>query len=352
MDHNYCVIISGGIGSRFWPKSTADHPKQFQDVTGVGQSLLQQTYRRMLGITSSDKIYVLTHKDYVQKVADQIDVPRENILPEPVRRNTAPCIAYACIKIYQRDPKASVFVAPSDHFIAPEEKFISEVQSALDYVARYPSLLTFGIRPTHPSTGYGYIRFGDAVSESLHRVVNFTEKPPADLAQKFLLQGDYLWNSGMFAWSAKTLLEEVASFLPELYDVLNEGLSDINTPREQAYIDDHFHRCPNISIDHGVMEKSSKIVVKPADFTWSDIGTWNSVYDISPKKNLENVCNVPANFYRAHRNIISLNDQKKIAVIQGLDDFIVAESQEALLICHRDQEQEVKSFLKDITQGR
>ena len=340
--------MCGGIGSRFWPISTPSHPKQFQDVLGVGATLLQQTYDRVSKITTPEKILVLTNKEYVSKVVEQINIPRENVLAEPLMRNTAPCIAYAAFKIYQRDPHSSMLVIPSDHHISPNAQFVDETQKVLSYVSQHPVLMTFGVVPHYPSQGYGYIQLGEESQSEFYKVDRFIEKPSLALAKNFLSQGNYLWNAGIFAWSTQVILNELKSYLPDIYELMRLGISKMDTPEEQDYIDENFHRCKNISIDYGVMEKSSRIMVKSVDFSWSDIGTWNAVHDISEKRAFANVTNRDTNFYQSSGNIIRLSGQKKIAVIQGLEDFIVVETKDALLICKRSEEQQVKKFLSDI----
>ena len=348
MTNSYCVIMCGGVGSRFWPMSTPAHPKQFQDVLGSGTTLLQQTYHRAIKITPPDRILVVTNKQYVDKVATQIDIPKENILAEPIMRNTAPCIAYAAFKIYRRDPRSNMLVFPADHYIGSDEKFAEEMKQALSYASQQDVLITFGVCPHYPSQGYGYIQKGKKQKNDFYEVVRFTEKPSLALAKEFLLQGNYLWNSGIFAWSTQYILHELKAYLPALYDLMSLGLSKMDSSEEQSFMDENFHHCPNISIDYGIMEQSPRIRVKEVKFSWSDIGTWNAVYDILPKSVSDNVAGKTTNFYQSSKNIIRLSSQKKIAIVQGLHDFIVVETPESLLICKRDQEQEVKKFLSDI----
>jgi mannose-1-phosphate guanylyltransferase len=352
MSNTYCVIMAGGIGSRFWPVSTSKLPKQFHDILGTGESLIQQTYRRLLKITDADKILVVTHKNYKGLVAEQLSgLPERNIILEPARRNTAPCIAYAAFRIQNEDPDAVMLVAPSDHLITNETEFARIVKIAAAHSAQHARLFTLGIKPHRPDTGYGYIQFkddGNDSSSEVKKVKTFTEKPDLELAQKFIESGDFLWNSGIFIWSIKTVMAEMKTHLNDIYSTFDAGRALFGTPEEKAFVEKIYPTCENESIDYGLMEKSKDVYVIPSDFGWSDLGTWGSLYQLSEKDENENALfNKNTLTYDSAKNLIRV-PKDKLAVIEGLEGYIVVDEADSLLICKLENEQLIKSFVNDI----
>ena len=403
-ENNYCVIMAGGVGSRFWPFSRNKKPKQFLDFFGTGRSLLQMTIDRFRPIVPIENILIVTNVIYRDLVLEQIpDLKAEQVLCEPARRNTAPCIAYAAARIKAMakptpNPslkggeshsgttnKIRIVVAPSDHLILQEETFRQTIQQGFDFIENNDALLTLGMKPTRPETGYGYIQMGEvaypkplpectpqshelcrgpregkgllgdeAKGESLEargndicKVKAFTEKPNLELAKVFLESGDFLWNSGIFIWSLDSILNAFQEFLPEMANKFAEGDKVMGTADEDAFIQQMFPTCPSISIDYGVMEKAKNVHVIPSDFGWSDLGTWGSLYELSDKDENENVTlHSDATYYDSHGNIVTL-PKGRLAVVQGLEDSIVAESDGVLLICKRDAEQQIRQFFMD-----
>ena len=350
--NNYAVIMAGGIGSRFWPLSKQSRPKQFIDILGTGETLIQQTFRRLSKICPNQNILIVTNKNYRQLCLEQLPkIKEENILCEPCMRNTAPCIAYAAFKIHSQNPKANMIVAPSDHLITNEEEFVKVVQKGMQATKENGILLTIGILPSRPDTGYGYIQFNDSKLESntvIKKVKTFTEKPNQELALQFLDSGDFLWNSGIFIWSAETIIKSFRKHLRDIYDVFEEGNSFYNTKRENSYIDSIFPVCKNISIDYGVMEKSDSVYVLPADFGWSDLGTWGSLYThLNLDKNLNAVQGSNVFLYDSADNIVKIPEEK-LVVLQGLNGYIVVENDDILLVCKKEDEQQIKQFVTDI----
>lgn len=351
---NYCVIMAGGIGSRFWPSSRAQKPKQFLDILGTGQSLLQSTYERFNKIIPSENILIVSNADYADEILKQLpDIKSDQVLLEPMRRNTAPCIAFANYKIKALQPDANIVVTPADHIILKESEFINVVKSGLDFVEKNDALLTLGIQPSRPETGYGYIQINDGkesikLNESFRKVKTFTEKPDHDLAKKFLESGDFFWNSGMFFWSLEAINKAFENHLPDVNSLFKDGLSKYNTPEENSFVEATYSKCTNISIDYGVMEKADNVHVLCADIGWSDLGTWGSLYDISDKDKQQNATTSGETFmYESKDCLISLPDGK-IAVIQGLEDSIVVDSEDVLLICKKKEEQRIKQFVSDV----
>lgn len=340
--------MSGGIGSRFWPSSREAKPKQFLDFFGTGKSLIRLTFERFKNIVPVENIFVVTNEAYKDMTMSEIPEMGENqILLEPMRRNTAPCIAYATYHINAINPNANIVVAPSDHLILNESEFTTLINKALEFSNKNEALLTLGIRPSRPETGYGYIQMSDEKLDEVTKVKVFTEKPNLELAKVFYESGEFLWNSGIFIWSAKSILKELRTHIPEITNLFDKGQAKMATKEEKAFIDDIFPRCPNISIDYGIMEKADNVYVQAADFGWSDLGTWGSLYDISDKDENANVT-AGANtlFYESHNNMISIS-KDKLAVVQGLDGYIVVESDNVLLICQKDEEQRIKEFVTD-----
>tara|TARA_B110000116_G_C16784607_1_gene560205 strand:- start:193 stop:1269 length:1077 start_codon:yes stop_codon:yes gene_type:complete len=350
--NNYAVIMAGGIGSRFWPLSKQSRPKQFIDILGTGETLIQQTFRRLSKICPNQNILIVTNKNYRQLCLEQLPkIKEENILCEPCMRNTAPCIAYAAFKIHSQNPKANMIVAPSDHLITNEEEFVKVVQKGMQATKENGILLTIGILPSRPDTGYGYIQFNDSKLESntvIKKVKTFTEKPNQELALQFLDSGDFLWNSGIFIWSAETIIKSFRKHLRDIYDVFEEGNSFYNTKRENSYIDSIFPVCKNISIDYGIMEKSDSVYVFPADFGWSDLGTWGSLYThLNLDKNLNAVQGSNVFLYDSVDNIVKIPEEK-LVVLQGLNGYIVVENDDILLVCKKEDEQQIKEFVADV----
>jgi mannose-1-phosphate guanylyltransferase len=348
--HTYVAIMAGGIGSRFWPVSRTDHPKQFLDILGTGSTLIQQTLNRFLSIVPIENIYVVTSDDYLDLVKEQLPaLPVENIVGEPFRKNTAPCIAYISFKLLQKDPEASLIVAPADHIILDDEKFLEVCANAMSFVNHLNALVTIGIKPSYPNTGYGYIQHDMAeVAPSVYKVKTFTEKPNKELAQTFIASGDFLWNSGIFIWQLKRIIASLKKFLPEIYDLFAAEQSKFNTDEEKTMIENIYPQCTNISIDFGVMEKADNVYVIPASFGWSDLGTWNSAWENSEKDYLENACTGNKVMVVDATRCVVHTQPDKLVILQGLDEFIVVDTKDVLLICHRDKEQEIKDYVAEV----
>ncbi len=344
--------MAGGIGSRFWPVSTSKFPKQFHDILGTGETLLQQTFRRLAKISDPEKIIVVTHKNYVKLVKNQLpEIPAENIIPEPARRNTAPCIAYAAFRIASHDPNAVMVVAPSDHLITNDDEFVRIARLAACEASESTKLFTLGIKPHRPDTGYGYIQFvnlEDEQESEVKRVKTFTEKPDPELALQFIDSGDFLWNSGIFIWSVPTFMQELAEHLPDLYTAFEAGADKFGTDGEKEFIMEVYPSCDNESIDYGLMEKSSHVFVVPSEFGWSDLGTWGSLYEHTTLDDNQNALLAEkAITYDTHNCLIRM-PKDKLAVVEGLDGYIIVDKEDALLICKKENEQLIKSFVSDI----
>lgn len=344
--------MGGGVGSRFWPMSREGRPKQFLDIFGTGRSLLRMTFDRFARFIPIENILVVTNEMYLDQVLEQLPEMRpEQVLLEPLRRNTAPCIAYACYHIQAKCPDANIIVSPSDHLILDEDRFVRDLQRGLEYVSGRSELLTLGVRPSRPETGYGYIQIvpeeGKA-GDDFHRVQTFTEKPNRELAEVFVNSGEFLWNSGMFVWNLQTIMQELHQQLPDLCSLMEEGLGAFATERERAFIHDAFPRCQSISIDYGVMEKAEHVAVLPVDFGWADLGTWGSIYDLKDKDANDNVTlRGEALYYESKGNMVAMEDPSKLVVLQGINDCIVAEADGVLLVCHKSEEQRIKDFTSD-----
>lgn len=353
MKHHYAIIMAGGVGTRFWPMSTTQHPKQFLDILGTGESLLQQTYRRLLRVCPNQNIYVVTSNSYEKLVQEQLpNLQKENILCEMARKNTAPCVAYASYKIHQRDPKAITVVAPSDHLIRKEETFEKAIKSCFAKAEKEDCLITLGIKPTRPDTGYGYIQFVDSdvreKDKRIHKVKTFTEKPDDEMARFFVESGDFLWNSGIFIWSTKSIIDALETHDPELATVFKEGIDVYNTPNEKNFVDNAYATCKNISIDYSVMEKAENVYVRSSIFGWSDLGTWGSLYTHIDKDESRNAL-VGKNIitYDCNNCIVQV-PKDKLVVLQGLEDYIVVESEGILMICKKQDEQQIRNFVNDV----
>jgi mannose-1-phosphate guanylyltransferase len=349
MKEDYCVIMSGGIGSRFWPFSRENEPKQFLDFFGTGRSLLRQTFDRFKRIIPVENIFIATNEIYARLVKEQLpELDDSQILLEPTRRNTAPCIAYAAYRIRALCPEANIVVAPADHLILEEQNFLDNIRTGLDFVGRSPALLTLGVKPNRPETGYGYIQTDTTQEANIQKVKAFTEKPDIDLARIFFESGDFYWNSGIFIWNVRTIIDAIAAHLPDIHTRFNKGLDRYNTPDEKAFIEDEYPMCRNISIDYGIMEKADNTYMLLADFGWFDLGTWGSLYDLAQKDDNGNASpKCKTLFVESANNLVTLADGK-LAVIQGLDDCIVVESNNVLLICKKSEEQRIKQFVADV----
>ncbi|PCJ89833.1 MAG: mannose-1-phosphate guanylyltransferase [Flavobacteriales bacterium] len=354
--NTYCVIMAGGIGSRFWPISRTAHPKQFLDILGVGKTLIQQTFERYNSLCPKENILVVTNEIYKNLVLEQLpEIKEEQVLCEPSRRNTAPCLAYAAYKINSINPNAKMIVAPSDHLVLKEKKFAETINIALQAAEDSGCLITLGIKPSRPDTGYGYIQF-DEKSKTYHRKVKkvktFTEKPSFQMAKKFIESGDFCWNSGMFIWTVKSILNAFDRHLPEVGDLFKEGAKHYNTSREMKFIHDTYQVCKNISIDYGIMEKADNVYVVLSDFGWSDLGTWGSLYEHIKRDTRGNaIIGNRAKLYDSKTCIINA-PKDKLVVLQGLDDYIVVDTEDALLVCKKEDEQKIKQFVNDIKIGK
>ncbi|HEY5591618.1 MAG TPA: mannose-1-phosphate guanylyltransferase [Paludibacter sp.] len=348
MEKNYCIIMAGGVGSRFWPFSRNNRPKQFLDFFGTGRSLLQLTFDRFRHLMPAENILIVSNVIYKDLILEQLpEIKADQVLLEPNRRNTAPCIAYAVNRIKAMTDKANIIVAPSDHLILKETDFLDTIRVGLDFVKKNNSLLTLGIKPSRPETGYGYIQI-DEGETNLRKVKTFTEKPNAELAQVFFETGEFFWNSGIFLWNLQTIDQAFNDLLPEVASKFSVGKEFFNTPKEQEFIDEMYPSCPNISIDYGIMEKATDVYVLCSDFGWTDLGTWGSLYEMSPKDEHENVTlKCKTVYYESENNIVALPSEK-LAVIQDLDGYIVAESDNVLLICKRENEQNIRKYVNDI----
>lgn len=347
----YCIIMAGGIGSRFWPLSRTSRPKQFIDILGTGKSLLQQTFDRMEKVCPAENILIVTSTIYHDLVLEQLpQVRSEQVLLEPMRRNTAPCIAYATYRIQVQNPNAIAIVAPSDHLILNEDRFVQTIMDAVNFADKNDSLLTLGITPSRPETGYGYIQTDKAVKghAGLHKVKTFTEKPNLELAKVFMDSGEFFWNSGLFVWNSKSIINAFETYLPEINSLFKDASASFGTPNEKTTIEKTYSECRNISIDYGLMEKADNVYVICSEFGWSDLGTWGSLYTHVPKNNNGNAAlSNSVKFYQTENTIVSAKNEK-LVVVQGLDDFIVVDTDDVLLICKKQDEQQIKNFVNDI----
>ena len=342
--------MAGGIGSRFWPLSTTNTPKQFLDILGIGKSLLRLTFERMIKVCPVENFYIVTNHSYEKLVLQQLpELKPFQVLKEPMRRNTAPCIAYGNYEIKKRNPNANIIVTPSDHLIVNEESFINVVNAGLSFVNTNDFLLTIGIKPSRPDTGYGYIQVGkkfmDENNQIINKVKTFTEKPEIEMAKVFLKSGDFFWNSGIFMWSLSSIDKAFHTYLPQVYSLFEEELTD---SKNRSLLDSVYAKCQNISIDYGIMEKSDNVYMIQSDFGWSDLGTWGALYDNTSKDSSNNAIIGKNTFvYNSSDCIISV-PKNKIAVIEGLHDFIVVDSGESILICKKADEQRIRQFVNDI----
>ncbi len=349
--------MAGGIGSRFWPISRKNLPKQFLDILGTGKTFIQLTYERFLKLVPKENFYVVTSVNYKDLVLAQLpDLKESQVLLEPVRRNTAPCIAYAANKIKTINPDARLIVAPSDHLILKEDEFVRQIQNGLDFVSQRDVLLTLGIKPNRPEINYGYIQTGERFDktglDNLFKVKTFTEKPIREVADMFVKSGEFFWNSGIFIWSLSSILSAIKKYLPDVSSLFSGGINQYNTSNEMPFINKIYSVCQGVSIDYGVMEKADNVYVLTADFGWSDLGTWGSLYENKRKDHSGNVI-TGSNIltYETQNCIINL-PESKIAVLQGLDGYIVVESNNTLLICRREDEHQIRQFVSDVRQQK
>jgi len=353
MKNQYCIIMAGGVGTRFWPMSTTGHPKQFLDILGTGRTLIQQTFDRFKESCPAQNICVVTSESYLNLVSEQLpELPKENILTEPSRRNTAPCVAYASYKIHQLNPKAITVVAPSDHLITKEDTFTKAIKSCIAKAKSEDCLVTLGIKPSRPDTGYGYIQFVDSPVEEkdkrMYKVKTFTEKPDLDTAKFFIETGEFLWNSGIFIWSTKSIIDAFEKHDPELASLFKEGNEFYNTPKEKEFIIRAYNVCKNDSIDYSVMEKAKNVYVRSSIIGWSDLGTWGSLYGHIKHDKGSNALVGKNIIQYGCKNCIVHVPKDKLVVLQGLDDYIVVESDGVLMVCKKQDEQQIRNFVNDV----
>jgi mannose-1-phosphate guanylyltransferase len=340
--------MAGGIGSRFWPYSRKDYPKQFLDVMGVGSSLLQLTYQRFLQVCPKENIFIVTSEKYDNLVKEQLpDLEAYQILLEPARKNTAPCIAYASYKIAQKDPKATIVVTPSDHAILKEKTFNDSILNSMDYASKNDLLITLGVQPNRPETGYGYIQHHIDNGSDFKKVKTFTEKPQLDLAKTFIESGDFVWNAGIFIWNVKSIITAFEKYLPEIAEAFENIKTHYYQPDENEQIKNAYSQFKIISIDYGVMEKAENVYVVLGDYGWSDLGSWASLHDIKEKDQNQNVIEANVLLYES-KNSLFLSDNKKLIVAQGLDNYLVADTGDVLLICKKNIESELRQIIKDV----
>jgi len=345
-EHYYAVLMAGGVGSRFWPISTTEYPKQFHDMLGTGTTLIQKTFERLNKFVPTENILILTNERYNDLVLEQLpQVSQAQVVLEPAMRNTAPCILYAALKIQKKDPNAVMIVAPSDHWIEDEQAFAKDVKACFDKCGKEEVLCTLGITPTFPNTGFGYIEFDKTDGNQLKKVDQFREKPDYDTAKEFLAQGNFLWNAGIFMWSVATIVNAFKNFQREQYDLFAKGMEDYNTAGERNFIQEYYPKAANISIDYAILEKSTEIYVLAATFDWNDLGTWGSLYDKLDKGTSNNaVVNAKLLAHDAQGNMIRTN-KDKIVVVDGINDYIIVDKEDVLLIYPKAKEQHIKEVL-------
>ncbi|QBZ97643.1 mannose-1-phosphate guanylyltransferase [Flavobacterium sangjuense] len=339
----YAIVMAGGVGSRFWPVSTTDFPKQFHDMLGSGDTLIQKTFSRLSKLIPAENILILTNERYNDLVLEQLPmVKQEQVLLEPAMRNTAPCILYASLKIQKQNPNAVMVVAPSDHWIEDEDEFSGNLQQCFDFCQKENALMTLGIQPTFPNTGFGYIEFDKSDANPIKKVNQFREKPDYETAKAFLDSGNFLWNGGIFIWSVKSITEAFEKFQPQMNGLFQQGSESYNTDSEKQFIQTNYEKAENISIDYAVMEKAKNVYVLPATFDWNDLGTWGSLHDKLDKDDNNNtVVNATVILENASNNIIR-SEAKKLVVIDGLDDYIIVDNENVLMIYPKSKEQDIK----------
>ncbi len=342
----YVAIMAGGIGSRFWPSSRESRPKQFLDILGVGKSLIRLTFERFLNLCPAENILIVTNGQYRELVKEHLpEIAYDQILCEPSRNNTAPCVAYTALRLQAMNPDANFIIAPSDHVILKENVFLDKIRMALDFTNENDALLTLGIQPTRPDTGYGYINFGENQEGEIYKVKRFTEKPVLENAKAFVANGDYLWNGGIFIWHVNSLLNAFRKNAPEILEILEQGASCYNTDKEQAFIDENYPKTPSISVDYAIMEKAENVYTIPSEIGWSDLGTWNSLYSYMEKDENENVPNGDV-ILQDTKGCLVRGQKDKLTIVRGVEDLIVIDEDNVLLIYPRDKEQEIKILTK------
>ncbi|QEC54285.1 mannose-1-phosphate guanylyltransferase [Anseongella ginsenosidimutans] len=348
----YAVIMAGGIGSRFWPVSRQNRPKQFIDILGAGKTLIQLTYERFSKICPPENIYIVTNESYRDTVREQLpDIQDEQVLCEPIMRNTAPCIAFACYKIARLNPDAVTVIAPSDHLILKEDLFGDSIEKAMTTALGQNVLLTLGIVPSRPDTGYGYVQYTEKkLNEHFHKVKTFTEKPNLELAQTFIRSGDFLWNAGIFIWNVKALKGAFERFLPEMHEIFQEGAPYFNTKKEADFIRTAYAQCTNISIDYAIMERADNVYVMPGNFGWSDLGTWGSLHSVKEKDERSNAINGKQVMTYETSDCMVHVPENKLVILQGMENFIVVDTGDVLMICKKSAEQQIKQIAGDVRQ--
>ncbi|MBM3443313.1 MAG: mannose-1-phosphate guanylyltransferase [Bacteroidetes bacterium] len=352
--NQYVAIMAGGIGSRFWPMSRSSCPKQFLDILGTGKTLIQSTFDRFAGFIPPENIFIVTSEEYRGIVIGQLPQVRpENILCEPSRKNTAPCIAYISYKLAKTNLNGCLICAPADHLILDETSFRKVCLEAMDFVGKHKALVTLGIKPSHPNTGYGYIQYDQQpVSDNVYQVKTFTEKPTLELAKTFMQSGEFLWNAGIFAWQVRNIVEAFSKHMPEMAELFEAEKSLLNTPEEKEAIERIYPQCLSISIDYGIMEKADNVYIIPSAFGWSDLGAWNSAYQNMERDYLDNAAK--------GKNIMIIDGTRcmvqapddKLVLLQGLDDFIIVDTRDVLLICRKDKEQEIKEYVAEVKRNK
>ena len=353
-NNHYVAIMAGGIGSRFWPMSRAHYPKQFLDILGIGRTLIQNTYDRFARFIPAANIYVVTSEEYRLIVKEQLpELKDSNILCEPSRKNTAPCIAYISYKLNEINQDGALICAPADHLILDDKAFNKVCLEALDFVSKHKALITLGVKPTNPNTGYGYIQYDQqGVSDNVFKVKTFTEKPNLELARTFLASGDFLWNAGIFVWQVTNIVQAFTKYLPEIAEVFEAEKGNLNGAGEKKAIERIYPQCTNISIDYGIMEKANNVYLIPSSFGWSDLGTWNSAYENMDKDYLgnavsgDNVMVIDATRCMVH------SKNEKLYLLQGMDDYILVDTEDVLMICKKDKEQEIKEYVAEVKRNR
>lgn len=353
-NNHYVAIMAGGIGSRFWPMSRTSYPKQFLDILNTGRTLIQSTHDRFKKFVPVENIYVVTSEEYVEIVRDQLpEIPAKNIVAEPSRKNTAPCIAYISYKLQQLNEKGTLICAPADHIILDDTAFTKVCLEAMSFVKAHKALITLGIKPSHPNTGYGYIQFEQQpASDNVYKVKTFTEKPNADLAKTFVSSGEFLWNAGIFVWQVNNIVAAFEKHLPELAEIFAAEKTLFNTEKEKAAIEKIYPLCTNVSIDYAIMEKADNVYIIPSSFGWSDLGTWNSAHENMEKDYLGNaVSGSEVMVIDATHNMVHVPNNK-LVLLQGLNDYIIVDTEDVLMICKKEKEQEIKQYVAEIKRNK
>ena len=353
-NNHYVAIMAGGIGSRFWPMSRTSYPKQFLDILNTGRTLIQSTHDRFKKFIPLENIYIVTSEEYVEIVRDQLpEIPAKNIVAEPSRKNTAPCIAYISYKLKQLNEKGTLICAPADHIILDDTAFTKVCLEAMSFVKAHKALITLGIKPSHPNTGYGYIQFEQQpASDNVYKVKTFTEKPNADLAKTFVSSGEFLWNAGIFVWQVNNIVTAFEKHLPELAEIFEAEKTLFNTEKEKSAIEKIYPLCTNVSIDYAVMEKAENVYIIPSSFGWSDLGTWNSAHENMEKDYLGNaVSGSEVMVIDATHNMVHVPNNK-LVLLQGLNDYIIVDTEDVLMICKKEKEQEIKQYVTEIKRNK